>query len=331
MNIHKLGCSDLNVSAIGIGLAALGRPGYINLGHAEDLERDYDAAIMQKRAHCVLDAAYGGGVRYFDAARSYGRAEQFLGSWLTSRFPEPGSVSVGSKWGYTYTANWQVEAEAHEVKEHSLPVLERQYKESRSNLGAFLDLYQIHSATLESGVLENGDVLKELARLKSEGLLIGFSVSGPQQAQVIERALDLEVDGLRLFDSLQVTWNILERSTTQVIKEAHEMGVGIIVKEALANGRLTDKNAAPDDVDKLVILKEEAQRLSTTIDGLALAAVLAQPWADVVLSGAARVEHLESNLKAVDVAYDGEAEDRFFGLVETPQEYWDIRSALVWN
>ena len=33
----------------------------------------------------VLDAAYGAGVRYFDAARSYGRAEQFLGSWLRAR------------------------------------------------------------------------------------------------------------------------------------------------------------------------------------------------------------------------------------------------------
>lgn len=331
MKIHKLGASDLDVSALGIGLAALGRPGYINLGHAEDLERMYETEVMQSRAHGVLDAAYAGGVRYFDAARSYGRAEQFLGSWLTSRFPEPGSVSVGSKWGYTYTADWRVQAEAHEVKEHSLAVLERQYKESRSNLGKYLDLYQIHSATLDSGVLENKDVLGELARLKSEDLLIGFSVSGPQQAQVIERALNLKVDGVRLLDSLQVTWNILERSTTQVLKEAHGLGVGIIVKEALANGRLTDKNAAPDDVDELTTLKEEAQRLSTTVDGLALAAVLAQPWADVVLSGAARVEHLESNLKAVDVAYDGEAESRLSELVEDPRIYWETRSNLAWN
>ena len=331
MKIHKLGSSQLNVSVLGIGLAALGRPGYINLGHADDLDRNYDAQVMQQRAHRVLNAAYAGGVRYFDAARSYGKAEQFLGSWLASRFPDHSAVSVGSKWGYTYTADWRVQAEAHEIKEHSLMVLERQYIESRFNLGAYLDLYQIHSATLDSGVLDNREVLKELARLKSEGLLIGFSVSGPQQALVIQTALKIKIDGLRLFDSLQVTWNILERSTTQVLKDAHEMGVGIIVKEALANGRLTDKNAAPNDVDKLAVFKEEARRLNTTVDGLALAAVLAQPWADVVLSGAARVEHLDSNLKAVDVTYDGEAESCLSELVEDPGVYWETRSNLAWN
>ena len=62
----------------GLGLAALGRPGYINLGHAADLHADYDVAAMEGRAHAVLDAAHAAGVRYFDAARSYGRAEEFL-------------------------------------------------------------------------------------------------------------------------------------------------------------------------------------------------------------------------------------------------------------
>jgi aryl-alcohol dehydrogenase-like predicted oxidoreductase len=45
--------------------------------------------------------------RYFDAARSYGRAEEFLGGWLAARGIGPDEVAVGSKWGYTYTANWQ--------------------------------------------------------------------------------------------------------------------------------------------------------------------------------------------------------------------------------
>jgi aryl-alcohol dehydrogenase-like predicted oxidoreductase len=45
--------------------------------------------------------------RYFDAARSYGRAEEFLGGWLAARGIAPQEVVVGSKWGYVYTANWQ--------------------------------------------------------------------------------------------------------------------------------------------------------------------------------------------------------------------------------
>ena len=91
---------------------------------------------MGAHAHDVLDAAWYAGVRYFDAARSYGRAEAFLGAWLKERGIRPDQATVGSKWGYTYTAGWQVEAEKHEVKEHSLPVLRRQIGESRDLLGS---------------------------------------------------------------------------------------------------------------------------------------------------------------------------------------------------
>src|SRR6516165_3107252 len=101
---RSLGTTGLTVTSLGLGLAALGRPGYINLRHAADLAHDYDVAAMEARAHAVLDAAWAAGVRYFDAARSYGRAEEFLGRWLAARDIAPADVTVGSKWGYTYTA-----------------------------------------------------------------------------------------------------------------------------------------------------------------------------------------------------------------------------------
>src|SRR5205807_10055816 len=45
----------------------------------------------------------------------------------------------------------------------------RQAAESRELLGRHLGLYQIHSATRESGVLDNQEVLRELARLRESG------------------------------------------------------------------------------------------------------------------------------------------------------------------
>jgi aryl-alcohol dehydrogenase-like predicted oxidoreductase len=328
MATQNLGATGLKVSPLGLGLAALGRPGYINLGHAEDLAHTYDIAAMQQHAHRVLDAAWAAGVRYFDAARSYGRAEQFLGNWLRSRQIRPAEVTVGSKWGYTYTANWQVEAEKHEVKEHSLPVLQRQWQESETNLAPYLRLYQIHSATLESGILDNAPVLTELARLQSEGLVIGLSLSGPQQTATLRRALTLTLDGTRLFDAVQATWNLLEPSTGQALQEAHQAGLGVIVKEALANGRLSPRNPDPAIIEPLT---RHAKRLGASLDALALAAVLAQPWADVVLSGAATVEHIESNLKALTVAWDEEAATALANLAELPEIYWQIRSTMPWN
>jgi aryl-alcohol dehydrogenase-like predicted oxidoreductase len=331
LGLRPLGQTGLRVSHLGLGLAALGRPGYINLGHSDDLEGSYQVDQMQARAHDVLDAAYRAGVRYFDAARSYGRAEEFLGSWLEASGLRAEQVVVGSKWGYTYTAGWSVDATVHEIKEHTLAVLRRQWGESRKHLGAFLDLYQIHSATLDSGVLENWEVLAELSRLKERGVAIGLSVSGPGQSQTIERALEVQVDGARVFDSVQATWNLLERSTGAVLARAREGGMGVVVKEALANGRLTDRNQASDFQAQRQALAREARRLGTTLDALALAAVLAQPWADVVLSGAARLEHLQSNLNAASVAWDAAAAEALSGLAEPAETYWEIRSALPWN
>jgi aryl-alcohol dehydrogenase-like predicted oxidoreductase len=331
MNLNRLGSTELQVSQIGLGLAALGRPGYINLGHAQDLEDSYDVAVMERRAHDILDEAWRAGVRYFDAARSYGRAEQFLGSWLHSRNIPLAAVAVGSKWGYTYTANWQVEATEHEVKAHTLPVLQRQWQESQTNLGSYLRLYQIHSATLESGVLDNRSVLGELARLKDDGLYIGLSLSGPAQAEVLKQAADIELEGARLFDCVQVTWNLLEPSTGPTLHQMHTAGMGIIVKEALANGRLTARNSEPAFAPKLALLAQQASRLNTTVDALALAAVLAQVWLDVVLSGAATSGHLRSNVKALEVAWDEEAESQLAALAEAPEVYWATRSNLAWN
>jgi aryl-alcohol dehydrogenase-like predicted oxidoreductase len=331
MELRELGGSGLLVSPLGLGLAALGRPGYINLGHARDLDETYEVEAMKAHSHAVLDAAWEAGVRYFDVARSYGRAEHFLASWLQARAIAPDAVTVGSKWGYTYTAGWQVEADVHEVKEHSLAVLRRQLGESRALLGRYLDLYQIHSATLESGVLHNRPVLDELARLRAGGLRIGLSLSGANQAQTLARALEIEVGGTPLFDTVQATWNLLERSAEEALSAAHAAGMGVIVKEVLANGRLTPRNEEPGFQAKLALLQEVAAELQTKVDALALAAALAQSWAGVVLSGAATAAQLRSNVAAVAVPWEEALLARLQPLVEEPAAYWQRRSNLAWN
>jgi aryl-alcohol dehydrogenase-like predicted oxidoreductase len=331
MELTTLGDSGLEVSRIGLGLAAIGRPGYINLGHSDDFEGARDVESMRRHAFALLDLAAEAGVRYLDAARSYGRAEAFLAEWLGSRGVEPASVTIGSKWGYIYTAGWKVDAERHEVKDHSVDNLRRQAIESRELLGHHLNLYQIHSATLESGVLDDPEVLDELARFRSEGLKIGLSLSGPRQAETLRKAMAVEVAGSRLFDAVQATWNLLDRSAEPALAEAGARGMGVIIKEALANGRLTSRNTDPGFAASRTRLEEVSSRLGTSIDALALAAVLARPWVDVVLSGASSGEQLRSNLAATSVAWDERAEEALSCLVEPPEVYWSTRARLPWN
>jgi len=334
MECKSLGNSQLSVTPMGLGLAALGRPGYINLGHGVDLKADHDVAAMETRTHRVLDAAWEAGIRYFDAARSYGKAEAFLGTWLAKRGIGAQAATIGSKWGYTYTADWQVdlpEGRKHEVKAHSLPVLQRQFEESRALLGDHLDLYQIHSATLESGVLNNAAVLGKLARLREAGLEIGFSVSGARQADTIRRALEIEFDGVLLFTAVQATWNLLEQSATKALQEAHAAGMGVIVKEGLANGRLTPRNDSAAFQPQMTLLQHYAKAHHSAVDSLALAAVMNQSFVDVVLSGAACVEHLQSNLQAFRINWDASLDEMLAAVVEPPASYWQTRSQLAWN
>jgi aryl-alcohol dehydrogenase-like predicted oxidoreductase len=322
--VRPLGSTGLMVSSLGLGLAALGRPAYITLGRDEDLGDDRGIATFERHAHEMLDAAVAAGVRYVDAARSYGLAEDFLGGWLRTRNPPEGSVTIGSKWGYSYVGEWRLDAPVHEVKDMSVQTLRRQIVESRTLLGARLQLYQIHSATLESGVLDDPDVLGELARLRSTGLAIGLTVSGAGQAEVIRRALREEVDGVNPFQVVQATWNLLEPSAGPALAEAKAAGWGVIVKEGVANGRLTARNGD----EGIAPLRTLAGSLRTTVDAVSLAAALSQPWADVVLSGAVTLAQLRSNLDAARIV---ERTIEWPPIAEPAAEYWTRRGALGWR
>jgi aryl-alcohol dehydrogenase-like predicted oxidoreductase len=315
-----LGRAGLPATRLGLGLAAVGRPAYINLGHHDDVAADPSVEGLRAQSHRLLDAALAAGIRYFDAARSYGLAEEFLGGWLSARGLGPGDVTVGSKWGYRYTAGWRADAETQEVKDLSLATLQRQLAETREQLGDRLRLYQIHSATLESGVLEDAAVLAALAALRAEGVAIGVSVTGPRQADTIDRAVQTGA-----FDTVQATWNLHEPSAGPALERAHAAGLGVIVKEAVANGRLTERGAPP-------ALSDAARTLGVAPDAVALAAVLEQPWADVVLSGASTPPMLASNLHALAVpAGAALAQPGLDALREAPEAYWDARSRLPWN
>jgi aryl-alcohol dehydrogenase-like predicted oxidoreductase len=188
-------------AVLGLGMAALGRPGYMTIGHHADVP-DTSKEGMGRHAHLMLDTAWALGIRHIDTARSYGEGEAFLSQWLHERRPE--GVSVSSKWGYAYTAEWKTDALVHEVKEHSVAQLKRQWPQSRALLTPWLSLYQVHSATVSSGFLEP-EVLSALADLKARGVAVGLSVTGVEQAQTIRAAMKQRFNGQRLFDAVQAT------------------------------------------------------------------------------------------------------------------------------
>ena len=234
----------------------------------------------------------------------------------------------------------------------------KQVEETKEQIGPYLNLYQVHSATFDSGILTNTKVhnaLHQICRVQN-GWQIGLSVSGPNQSELIREAMKIRVavnsssgdnqnsnpssiKTQRLFDSVQCTYNILEQRPFAALVEAHNAGMDIIIKEGLANGRVLSHPS----------LVELSQQLSCNPDQLALGFVLAQPFKARVLSGAVTVEQLRSNLGSLyphpviangnvsghDMVGGEERLEILHQLTERccmdSDEYWKERSNLKWN
>jgi aryl-alcohol dehydrogenase-like predicted oxidoreductase len=309
------------VDRIALGLAALGRPAYINLGRDGALPPVRDVASMRAATFEVLDAAYAAGVRHVDVARSYGRSEEFLAGWLAER--GHADVEISSKWGYAYVGDWRLDADVHEVKEHSAARFAAQWAETLALLGDRVGLYQVHSLTVDSPLFTDEPLLEALAELSANGVAVGFSTSGPAQADAIERAFALEAAGRPVFSAVQSTWNVLEPSAGRALAAAHAAGKRVLVKETLANGRLA--------VEAPSVVRDIAAAHGTGPDAVAVAAVLAADWADRVVIGPASPAQLAANLRATALEPTAAERDALVALAEEPGEYWRHRSSLAWD
>ncbi|WP_445735804.1 aldo/keto reductase [Mariniflexile sp.] len=312
---------------LGLGMAAIGRPHYINV--RTNTVAKSNVNDLKTTGFKVLDEAYNLGVRYFDTAPGYGLAENLLIDWLSDKNDK--TIQVATKWGYIYTANFNKDALVHEVKEHSVSKLKAQWKISKSLL-PFLTTYQIHSATLETGVLENTAVLKELAYLKSAfNLKMGISTTGVNQVEVIKKALDVTVEGTPVFDTFQSTYNILDQTILEVGALLKQENKKLIIKEALANGRVFRNKNYPEYNDLYKTLESLSKKYGVGVDAVALRFCAKTMPESMVLSGASTVCQLRENLKMDAFALTGEELNRLQSFGVKPETYWNERKQLKWN
>jgi len=312
---------------IGLGTATIGRPHYINI-KTNVSDEPFNKQNFILKGKSMLTEAYKQGVRHFDTAPGYGIAESILLEWI-SEF-QPKDITISTKWGYTYVANFNRNANVHEIKEHSLDKLNEQWEVSK-HLLPYLNIYQIHSATLDSGVLENREVLKRLSQLKQEyNLKIGLSTSGKNQNEIIEKALSVKIDNNTLFDSFQVTFNVFDQSLLKITPLLKQENKTIIVKEALANGRVFPNADYNHYQNTYELLESLSNKYNTSIDAVALRFCLDIINPLMVLSGASEKNHLASNLMANNFKLNTEEINQIKKLVINPISYWKERKQLPW-
>tara|TARA_B110000046_G_scaffold186036_1_gene231674 strand:+ start:5987 stop:6931 length:945 start_codon:yes stop_codon:yes gene_type:complete len=312
---------------LGLGTAALGRPQYINVRQNNSI--DHDLETFRKHSFQVLEDAYNSGIRYFDSAPGYGLAEGLVFEWLKTK--NDNTIEIATKWGYTYTANFDTNATIHEIKEHSLSKLNEQWGFSKQLL-PYLKVYQIHSATLETGVLENDEVLEQLAFFKkTHNLKIGLTTTGTNQVEVIKKALKVLIDGEQLFDLFQVTYNFLDQSLKEISKDLINKNKSIIIKEAMANGRVFRNERYPHYNEMYSVLDDLSKKHKVGIDAISLKYCEQTVPKSIVLSGVSNTEQLKENLKINSFSLSINDIEILSSFKTDPKLYWEERKKLQWN
>jgi len=312
---------------LGLGTAALGRPQYINVRQNNNIKHDLET--FRKHSFQVLEDAYNSGIRYFDTAPGYGLAEGLVLEWLKTKNDK--TIEIATKWGYTYTANFDTNATIHEVKEHSLAKLNEQWGYSKLLL-PYLKVYQIHSATIETGVLENTEVLAKLAFLKkTHHLKIGITTTGTNQVEVLKKALEILVDGEPIFDLFQVTYNFLDQSLKEMLAELISQNKSIVVKEAMANGRIFRNERYPNYNEIYSILDNLSKKHKVGIDAISLKYCEQTITNSIVLSGASNTKQLKENLKMNSFSLSIDDIEILNSFKTAPESYWIERKKLQWN
>lgn len=310
------------MTKIALGMAAIGRPHYINIKSADSLKNP-NKELLHTHALMLLNSAYQMGIRHFDAAPGYGIAEEILLDWIKKEHHS--DIDISTKWGYTYTANFEKNPLQHEVKEHSLHVLQHQWQYSKQLL-PYLTTYQIHSATLDSGVLDNNEVLNELCLLKEQyNIEIGITTSGIHQNETIQKAIEIARNGKPVFTLFQATYNIFEQSILKSIDLLHAHKATLIVKEAMANGRILSQSK------EHAILAKLAHKYHVGIDAIALRFCMDSIKPKLVLSGAATVQQLKENLLANTFELTVSEIDLLKSMQMNSNDYWGERKNLEWN
>ncbi|WP_405572545.1 aldo/keto reductase [Winogradskyella sp. Asnod2-B02-A] len=318
----------INSKHIGLGTAAIGRPLYINIKQDANTE-PFSLSTFKEKGMEVLEDAYNKGIRYFDTSPGYGIAEELLLQWLKTK-NDP-SIQVSTKWGYTYVANFNPNATQHEVKEHSLSKLNEQWEFSKALL-PYLKVYQIHSATFDTGVLENVEVLNRLHELKQEhNIIIGLTTTGANQTEVLEKGLSIQIENDPLFQSFQCTYNVLDQSVFKYSEVLKSLKGPFIIKEALANGRLIPNKNFPQYLNLYDLMNHLAKKYNVGADAIALRYCIDIFPDALVLSGANNGVHLAANLKADQFSLTNSEIEELSTFGISNNNYWKERKALAWN
>ncbi len=228
MNKRRIGKTDIEISAIGLGCW--------QFSQGKGLTGSMWSVLDQESIDAVVGRALEGGIDWFDSAEGYGngQSERTLSTALKHLNVEPGRVAIATKW----LPIFRTAANLPRTIDERLHCLQ----------GYPIDLYQIHIPWSFSSIPSQ---MREMAKLLRAGKIRSIGVSNFSARQMEKASRALQAEGLVLASN-QVLINLLDRRIEQngVLEAARRLGITLIAYSPLAQGLLTGKFHANRDLAK---------------------------------------------------------------------------------
>jgi len=300
MQNRKLGQSNLEVSAIGLGCMGM------SFGYGPPKDK--------REMISVIRAAVERGVTFFDTAEVYGpfTNEELVGEALA---PFRQGVVIATKFGFRLDPETGKQAGLNSRPEHIKEVAEASLKRLKTD---HIDLFYQHRVDPEIPIEDVAGAVKDLIQ-QGKVKHFGLSEAG---TQVIRRA-----HAVHPVTALQSEYSLWWREPeAEIMPALGELGIGFVPFSPLGKGYLTgkiDENTTFDSTDfrntvprfapearkanqaLVALLKDIAQAKNATPAQIALAWLLAQqPWT-VPIPGTTKLHRLEENVAAASVDLSG--------------------------
>jgi aryl-alcohol dehydrogenase-like predicted oxidoreductase len=301
MQKRKLGKSNLEVSALGLGCMGL------SFG--------YGPAVDKKEGIALIRAAVERGVTFFDTAEVYGpfTNEELVGEALV---PFRGKVVIATKFGFKIDPSTGKQAGLDSRPEHIKEVAEASLKRLKTDV---IDLFYQHRVDPDVPIEDVAGAVKDLVRA---GKVKHFGLSEAGVQTICRAHAAHPVTALQSEYSL--FWREPER---EVVPTLEELGIGFVPFSPLGKGFLTGKidekttfdssdfrnivprfttEARKANLALVDLLRKIAERKKATPAQIALAWLLARkPWI-VPIPGTTKLARLEENLGAAAIELTAE-------------------------
>lgn len=279
MKKKQLGKTGIEVSEIAFGTVSLGMPYGIGVNGVQDM-------LPESEAIALLNSALDQNITFFDTARVYGCSEGRVGKAFKDRREEvvicTKSQNLYDKNGHLPPDN-KLKAAIDNSLQASLCALQTDY----------VDIYMVHNADLK--ILNNQTIAETFSGYRQKGMARAVGVS----TYTVEETRAAIESGV--WDVVQLAYNLLDQSQSELFSLAEQNGVGIVVRSVLFKGMLTDRGRNLHfelrSVEKhLARYRKLLSKEISTLSDLATKFVLSQKAVSSTLVGIDKPEYLQNAL-----------------------------------